>query len=367
LFGDIKYVNQDYQYDIKVSLYGNSKQEEILNKIKNFVPNLKLITTKTQNIPIKEIEDKNFTKEYLEILSDDRKFPIISVVLLDDNSYHEYLKTLKLTKETSIFVNKISLLQMDGSLKSVKIFNDSADIDFIFGEEGYYKSLDTVFLTDKTPDIPASLEACLFVNKELYNELGGGDPGSFPSDGDLEIYTTTDEYKLFDQKMHSLMMEYDNGSIYYENLLLMLHQLKMNILAIQFAIYSFIGFITLIGVTSVFNTINTSINLRRIEFSVLRSVGLSPKGFNKMIRLESVILGIKALLYGITISLGIIYITSEIFKLEDYLRDIKVPFPKTEIIIAVFGVFTVIFITMFYATRKLKDQNIIDEIRQENI
>ena len=52
-------------------------------------------------------------------------------------------------------------------------------------------------------------------------------------------------------------------------------------LAVKILVYGFITLFTLIVVPSVFNTINTSIALRRKEFAVLRSVGLTSKGFKK--------------------------------------------------------------------------------------
>ena len=74
-------------------------------------------------------------------------------------------------------------------------------------------------------------------------------------------------------------------------------------LVISILLYGFISLVTLIGVTSVFNTITTSMALRRKEFAVLRSIGLTPKQFNKMIAFESVFYGLKALLYGIPLGI----------------------------------------------------------------
>lgn len=73
-------------------------------------------------------------------------------------------------------------------------------------------------------------------------------------------------------------------------------------------LYGFIIVISLIGVTNIFNTITTNMNLRRQEFAMLKSVGMTSKEFSRMIRLESTFMGIKALLWGIPIGLGLSYL-----------------------------------------------------------
>ena len=139
---------------------------------------------------------------------------------------------------------------------------------------------------------------------------------------------------------------------------------RNTILFISILLYGFISLVTLIGVTSVFNTINTSIALRRKEFSVLRSIGLSPKKFNKMIRFESLLYGLKSLIIGIPISFVIMYLLLRSF---NYLVCFDMYIPVKPLIICILGVFMITFITMTYATSKIKHENIIDAIRDENI
>ena len=137
------------------------------------------------------------------------------------------------------------------------------------------------------------------------------------------------------------------------------------IIVIKILVYGFIALVTLIGVTSVFNTINTSINLRRKEFAVLRSIGLTPKGFNKMLRYESIIYGLKSLLYAIPMSLLVTYLIHK--QVSDYSSIEHIIIPYKAILIAVIGVFIIVAITMRYSSRKIKNENIIDTIREENI
>lgn len=75
-------------------------------------------------------------------------------------------------------------------------------------------------------------------------------------------------------------------------------QEKDMITLISIFLYGFIIVISLIGVTNVFNTITTSMMLRSKEFAMLKSIGMTHKEFNHMIRLESIMYGLKSLIIG---------------------------------------------------------------------
>lgn len=129
-------------------------------------------------------------------------------------------------------------------------------------------------------------------------------------------------------------------------------------------LYGFLTLITLIGVTNIFNTISTNVALRRSEFAMLKSVGLTPKGFNKLINYECIFYGLKALLYGLPIS---ILISMLLYKSFGNMFQFTFFLPWKEAIACVIGVFLIIFITMLQASSKLKDDNIIDALKEENL
>lgn len=121
--------------------------------------------------------------------------------------------------------------------------------------------------------------------------------------------------------------------------------------------------ISLIAVANVFNTISTNIKLRRRELAMLRSVGMSDRNFNKMMRFECVLYGFRTMLWGLPLSgifSGLIYRGMVIGG-----GDIDFTFPWGSIGISTLGVFLVVFITMVYATRKIKGENIIDALRND--
>lgn len=127
-------------------------------------------------------------------------------------------------------------------------------------------------------------------------------------------------------------------------------------------IYGFIILISLICIANIFNTIQTNITLRRKEFAMLRSVGMTPKGFNKMLRYESVFYGLKALLYGLPISFGIQLILYRL-TMDSLNMDFMMPWLSYGIAIAL--IFIVVFSTMLYSSSKVKKENIIDGLKED--
>lgn len=128
--------------------------------------------------------------------------------------------------------------------------------------------------------------------------------------------------------------------------------------------YGFIVLISLIAAANVFNTISTNISLRRREFAMLKSVGMTQKGFRRMMNCECLLYGSKALLLGLPVSCGITYL---IYRAVTTAYETSFHLPWAAIGIAVLSVFLVVFATMMYAMRKVKKDNPIDALKNENL
>ena len=128
--------------------------------------------------------------------------------------------------------------------------------------------------------------------------------------------------------------------------------------------YGFIVLISLIAAANVFNTISTNINLRRREFAMLKSVGMSPKDFDKMMNYECVLYGSKALIFGLPVSALVIYL---IYKAVNSSYKTTYHLPLKAIGIATLSVFAVVFSTMLYSMNKIKKDNPIDALKNENL
>lgn len=160
-------------------------------------------------------------------------------------------------------------------------------------------------------------------------------------------------------------MEGVDDSIFIYDYEEIVRQFNAVMLIVGIFVYGFIGVISLIGLTNIFNTISTNMQLRSKEFASLKSIGMTKKEFNRMIRLESLMYGIKSLIIGIPLGvLGVFAIFSAFSKGS---VPISFVFPWKAILISIAAVFIVVWLIMKYSISKVNKQNIIETIRNDNI
>lgn len=129
--------------------------------------------------------------------------------------------------------------------------------------------------------------------------------------------------------------------------------------------YGFIILISAIAAANVFNTISTNISLRRREFATLKSVGLTSKGMRKMMTFESILYGVKSLMFSLPVSLGTTYLVYLVASDSGYEMAFYVPWDK--FIIAIASVFTIVVLSMIYSIKKVNKENTVETLRNENI
>lgn len=166
-----------------------------------------------------------------------------------------------------------------------------------------------------------------------------------------ELFNLADQFEINDINIYDLA----------ENA----RAIRALILIIRVFSYGFITLISLIAAANVFNTISTGINLRRREFAMLKSVGMGKKGFNKMMCYESLLYGLKSLLFGLPVSCVMAYLMYMLSVGTGH--EIAFTLPWSSIAIAVISVFAVVFSSMIYSMRKIKKQNTVDALKNENI
>ena len=127
--------------------------------------------------------------------------------------------------------------------------------------------------------------------------------------------------------------------------------------------YGFIVLISLIAATNVFNTISTNVALRRREFAMLRSVGMTRGGLNRMMNYECLLYGFRALAFGVPLS-GLM--TVLIYEAVGQAVSSSFQVPWSAVAVAVCSIFAVVFSTMLYAMGRIKRENPIDALKNEN-
>ncbi|MCM1364848.1 MAG: ABC transporter permease [Faecalibacterium sp.] len=180
------------------------------------------------------------------------------------------------------------------------------------------------------------------------------------------MYLKADDPIKVEEQMNKLLQEKgieDNVGIY--NYAEEMQKMRSLVTIIRVFSYGFITLISLIAAANVFNTISTNIGLRRREFAMLKSVGMTPKGFNRMMNFESLLYGFKSLLFGLPFSI----LTTYGIYLVTYSSGMEFDFyvPWGSFAAAIISVFAVVFSSMIYSMQKIKKDNPIDALKNENL
>lgn len=372
-------------YDYQISYFGDDNDIDALDKISEIIKSndvKEYVSYSASNLSI--IGNYIYSDEYLDFYKsaygDDGikaltnlKYQYISIYILDDISYNKYKELIGLDKDSVILLNKFKGVSYGNNKRvnydipvinngdiNIKICNFDDNDEDVDTTKYCNKKIDNIFITNKSFDLIEEFSYMsdfkLIVNKKLYDNIS--DSGTHYTQFNI-ISDNTDNI----DKLTKELDKYDN--VNYTNVKESMKQANNMILVIKILMYGFIGLVTLIGVTSVFNTISTSMALRKREFAVLRSIGLTRKGFNKILFFESLFFGLKSLIYAIPVSLGVTIIIH--YALADMMSINSIVIPWKAIIISIVSVFVIVLLTMMYSTSKIKKHNIIEQIREENI
>ncbi len=294
----------------------------------------------------KDIFDMNCDKK--------RKMNIIG---MDEKSFKEYVDKLGLdynsVKNKGVLVNNYSYINAEGVRMEKGIYNYKKN-DTIKGT--YNGSPLEIDVSEVTNVRPSGLEnfwdsgGYLIVSEEEYHDLDFR-PYILTIQADNPTQVTLD----IDEELPELSAVNIEENAQAEKSLYLLMAIFL---------YGFIAVITLIGVTNIFNTITSNLELRQKEFAMLKSVGMTRKEFNRMINLETIFYSIKALIYGVALgSIGSYLVYLATASKLDY----GYHFPLTATIISIVAVFVLVYIIMRYSMNKINKQNIIETIRKDNI
>ena len=374
-------------YDYQISYFGDdpNNDKEALDKINEIVKSSDVkeyVSYSVSNLSI--IGNYTYSDEYLDFYKsaygengikalNNLKYQYISIYILDDNSYNKYKKLIGLDKDSVILLNKFKGVSYGNNKRvnynipvinngniNIKICNFDDNDEDVDTTKYCNKNIDNIFVTNKSFDLIEEFSYMddfkLIVNKKLYDSI------SDSSTHYTQFNIISDNTNNID-KLTKDLDKYSN--VNYTNVKEAMKQANNLILVVKILMYGFISLVTLIGVTSVFNTISTSMALRKREFAVLRSIGLTNRGFNKILFFESLFFGMKSLIFAIPVSIGITVLIH--YALADMVSISTIIIPWKYIIISIVSVFVIVLLTMIYSTSKIKKHNIIEQIREENI
>lgn len=331
--------------EIDVNKYGTDfAKEELENKKQiyeeDFPEDVGKYEYNTLGLTIVMVNNDYF-KSYVKSLGMNEKDYSNIAILGDDMMHYLGQGKYKVEHYFNVKAGEVMEATMDDEQKQIKISKITTERPM--GYESCYTEGGYLFVSEDYP----------VVTKDR-SELNSGSlciDAQKPSEIENKLTDLKKESEEFENIMVTNLAEYAD-------------QQKRIIILVSIFLYGFIAVITLIGVTNIFNTITTNMILRSKEFANLKSIGMTTKEFNKMIKLESIMYGAKSLLIGIPIGLLGSY---AIFKSFTNSIDFGFIVPWQAIIISVIFVFIIVGLTMRYSLNKINKQNIIETIRQDNI
>lgn len=240
---------------------------------------------------------------------------------------------------------------------------------------GVRKTVDVTIagVTDKVPTCYNGYgnTSLLFMNQKGFESLwADGKSGNELKPGNA-IYSAyvvaenADEYQDTFEKETEGNPEYSQISFYVSNMDKQMRDEKSLFTLLGVFAYGLIVVIALIGITNIINTLSTGMELRSREFATLRSIGMTDKQFVGMVRLESVFISVKALAIGVPLGILISYLLCVMMNRMDDAIIYEPPYKA--IILCILVVIMLIYAIMKLSMTKLRHNNIIETIKNENL
>ncbi|MBQ7378130.1 MAG: ABC transporter permease [Clostridia bacterium] len=376
------------------------------DKVKNatYTTYYKLGTSvKTSVLDPQWLDDAAGSVTYVEGLPADQSHTVIHYAFVEDETYRAYLKEQGLDEQKYMSTTAPVAVALDGNTMYNRTEEKYETINMLAGKpnelavtavkdiEGYY--FDSIagdhyryvsYLGDEDVLLPKSeaavtktlqigtvlYEKPYFIYEDMFLTLmypQSALPAVFPTmqeSGTTEYLIVSDDHTKSFEAVRELLI--DNGLATDElfNYAAAVQRNRDIVTIIRVFAYGFIALISLIAAANVFNTITTNVQLRRREFAMLKSVGMTKRDFTRMTCFECLLYGAKALLWGLPVSVLVTFI---IYLIVSEGVTLGFTLPWAAIGIAVASVFLVVFVTMMYAMHKIHKDNPIDALKNDNL
>lgn len=286
------------------------------------------------------INDKKLDKEYT-VLKRQNNFELINF-----SASNKKLKTTKIQKNKVEFIDDINANLIENSSENSEIL----------------------------PSIT------IYVNNEVYNNIINNRTKSSQvliviKNKNDESKTKTEQLKEVSENIKKSPIEYTtkDGNIILEQVMDMqqiIDIFKILTFVFRILIFGFLILMILMAIINIFANISINILLRSKELAILQSIGMTKKNLGQMLRYENYILSIKSIIYGIVISLVIIYGLLKFGIYKEQQLEVLAVFDfisLKSLIAAIFIIIVITLISTLYAKKKISRQDIIEVVRKENI
>ena len=388
---DKKYTEQNFQDMVKFATEEYTKELEKKDSLKvnrvilaDTMRTLKQIDTK--NDLIKTLSDSylNDTFKRTDDKARQEAKEKIAIQIVNNKNYNKQDKyNLNNIKDNEMYLSNVSIVEENGTLVEKPIFDESK----IIGKE-----IEINGKKIKIVKAPVNSELLLtassgitfltgYVNEKTLSEVMRNDKDLFgfrifyQSDlkGDKKIEDITKkQYQLNFEKKY----DFAKLQMFTEGVLTpagVIGMIKGMITIFQLLLYGFLILVILMSVVNIFTTITINILLRSRELAILKSVGMSDKQFDKMLRGENYIACLRSIIFGIVVSLILLFLTKFVidkgkvnidFK---FIMDMLGSINYIALIISIIIVYVITFISTLFAKKSIRSQDIVEVIRRDNI
>lgn len=249
---------------------------------------------------------------------------------------------------------------------------DSGETDQSERKVEYDRTLRIAAMTDQVPIGFSTIRTAyddgrlgvdVFVSQAVFEKYM---PFDYYYNGFSEVYLSAADSGSLSDQIEELMTDPAYRGLAYSvsDITSQVRMMEQIIFLINTFSYVFIALISAIGIANIFNTISTGIILRQKEFAMLKSVGMSPKGFHKMLFFESLLYGIKSLLWGLPISFAVMVLLYLVLR-----QNFAIPFsvPWLQVAIGIGAIFAIVLITVCYGAVKIRKKNVIEGLRKQTL
>ena len=351
---------EEYNISLKI-------KEKNLNSIKSVLNSDNIQKYSAIKYGSMKIDNNNLNKEYINafgLLEDHEEY--IRIYSMEKNQFIQYIKDFGLnydeTKNDAILVygEKYYLYHQNEKYLITKM-NKLKRYDFKVGDlckgidENKNITFDIASVVEKTPfGLSNEDKPFLVTSDEVFNK--------YFENKYVNVYIRTnkpDEIKtLIGKKLNDE---------YYEFKELSQNEISNSNIGIIYNIflYTCVMVIFFIIIINLVNTVSMNLELRKIEFAKLKSIGITQKEIKKIIIIEYFIIGLKSIIVGLIIGFIGTYLLYIYY--GRFLFIILKSSPLIGVAIAIIIVSLIINLLIKYSIHKLNKQSIIETIRNENI
>lgn len=309
---------------------------------------------------------------------------------VSDETFDYYIKKYNLDSNYPIIVNTYFIYDMQGNFVSTqKIFKEDVKFKLNFcnyesnfdnEKKTYINTITDCYLTYNSVNLindnkvligETVSNGFIISNKKMFNKIledcNNFTCQSFKENPTSTIYINSKKniYEV-GRELKDIINQIGDKDIFYYAPAVDYLNAKMATLAMKFLVGVVLTLIILICMTFMINTIASSLMLRKTEFAVLKSIGMTNKSIKKMVFLESINVGIKALIIGIVLAYFSIYVFFNAINTNTNIPK-KYSYPLKETIIMCIVISICNVIIYLYMINRINKNNIIDDIRNTNI